>query len=125
MIMYDAGADQREKISGRNYFGSDKYVAGMDGDEYKVKHEAKNIICPIQVPGAVILETRCNGVIILNSIIAVLVGGVLVMRRFGSVIGIFFEQSLSLWSTKVLILQTSIKTYLASSSPSSYYLLYS
>lgn len=62
IMMYNSGADVREKISGMNYFGSDEFVAGVAGGEYLAKHGAKNIICHIQVPGAVNLETRCKGV---------------------------------------------------------------
>lgn len=62
IMMYNAGAEQREAISGMNYFGSDEYVAGVAGGEYLAKHGAKNIICHIQVPGAVNLEARCKGV---------------------------------------------------------------
>ena len=62
IMMYNAGADHREEISGMNYFGSDEYVAGVAGGEYMAKHGAKNIICHIQVPGAVNLEARCKGV---------------------------------------------------------------
>lgn len=62
IMMYNAGAEHREAISGMNYFGSDEYVAGVAGGEYLAKHGAKNIICHIQVPGAINLETRCKGV---------------------------------------------------------------
>lgn len=62
IMMYNSGADVRESISGMNYFGSDEYVAGVAGGEYLAKHGAKNIICHIQIPGAVNLETRCKGV---------------------------------------------------------------
>ena len=62
IMMYNAGAEHRETISGMNYFGSDEYVAGVAGGEYLAKHGAKNIICHIQVPGAVNLEARCKGV---------------------------------------------------------------
>jgi simple sugar transport system substrate-binding protein len=62
IMMYNAGAEHRESVSGMNYFGSDEYVAGVAGGEYLAKHGAKNIICHIQIPGAVNLETRCKGV---------------------------------------------------------------
>jgi simple sugar transport system substrate-binding protein len=62
IMMYNAGAEHREDISGMNYFGSDEYIAGVAGGEYMAKHGAKNIICHIQVPGAVNLEARCKGV---------------------------------------------------------------
>ena len=62
IMMYNAGAEHRESVSGMNYFGSDEYIAGVAGGEYLAKHGAKNIICHIQVPGAVNLESRCKGV---------------------------------------------------------------
>jgi simple sugar transport system substrate-binding protein len=62
IMMYNSGADVRESISGMNYFGSDEYVAGVAGGEYLAKKGAKHIICHIQIPGAVNLETRCKGV---------------------------------------------------------------
>ena len=62
IMMYNAGADHKDEVSGINYFGSDEYVAGVAGGEYLAKHGAKNIICHIQVPGAVNLESRCKGV---------------------------------------------------------------
>lgn len=45
-----------------NYFGTDEVVAGEAGGKYFAEHGAKNILCVIHVPGAVNLETRCNGV---------------------------------------------------------------
>lgn len=62
IMMYNSGAEHRESVSGMNYFGSDEYVAGVAGGEYLAKKGAKKIICHIQVPGAVNLETRCKGV---------------------------------------------------------------
>ena len=62
IMMYNAGAEHREAVSGMNYFGSDEYVAGVAGGEYLAKNGAKKIICHIQVPGAVNLEARCKGV---------------------------------------------------------------
>jgi simple sugar transport system substrate-binding protein len=62
IMMYNSGAQVKNDISGINYFGSDEKVAGVAGGEYLAKHGAKKIICHIQVPGAVNLETRCDGV---------------------------------------------------------------
>ncbi|MEZ5478667.1 MAG: substrate-binding domain-containing protein [Thiolinea sp.] len=62
IMMYNAGAEHKESVKGINYFGSDEYVAGVAGGEYMAKNGAKNIICHIQVPGAVNLEARCKGV---------------------------------------------------------------
>src|SRR5215470_17746930 len=62
IMMYNAGAEHKESVKGINYFGSDEYVAGVAGGEYLAKHGAKKIICHIQVPGAINLETRCKGV---------------------------------------------------------------
>lgn len=62
IMMYNAGAEHKESVSGINYFGSDEYVAGVAGGEYMATNGAKNIICHIQVPGAVNLEARCKGV---------------------------------------------------------------
>lgn len=62
IMMYNSGAPVKDDISGINYFGSDEYVAGVAGGEYMAENGAKNIICHIQVPGAVNLESRCKGV---------------------------------------------------------------
>ena len=62
IMMYNSGAPVKDDISGINYFGSDEHVAGVAGGEYLAKKGAKNIICHIQVPGAVNLEARCAGV---------------------------------------------------------------
>ena len=62
IMMYNSGAPVKDDISGLNYFGSDEHVAGVAGGEYLAKNGAKNIICHIQVPGAVNLEARCAGV---------------------------------------------------------------
>ena len=62
IMMYNSGAPVKDDISGLNYFGSDEFVAGVAGGEYLARNGAKKIICHIQVPGAVNLETRCAGV---------------------------------------------------------------
>lgn len=54
-----AGPDDQIAI---NYFGTDEKVAGVAGGQYLAKNGAKNVLCVIHVPGAVNLETRCNGV---------------------------------------------------------------
>ena len=62
IIMYNAGAEFMEELGAQNYFGSDEYVAGVAGGKYMVGKGAKHILCHIQTPGAVNLETRCKGV---------------------------------------------------------------
>ncbi|MEZ5670110.1 MAG: substrate-binding domain-containing protein [Alphaproteobacteria bacterium] len=62
IMMYNSGADVKDDIHGLNYFGSDEYVAGVAGGEYLAQNGATKILCHIQVPGAVNLETRCDGV---------------------------------------------------------------
>ena len=62
IMMYNSGADVKDDVSGVNYFGSDEYVAGEAGGAYMAQNGAKKILCHIQVPGAVNLETRCKGV---------------------------------------------------------------
>lgn len=62
IMMYNAGAEFREKVSGLNYFGSDEFVAGQAAGAYMAKASAKHILCHIQTPGAVNLESRCKGV---------------------------------------------------------------
>ena len=62
IMMYNAGAENIEKVSGLNYFGSDEYVAGKAAGEYMAKAGAKHVLCHIQLPGAVNLEGRCKGV---------------------------------------------------------------
>lgn len=64
IMMYNSGgvADIKDPISGINYFGSDEKVAGVAGGTYFGKAGAKHVLCVIQVPGAVNLETRCAGV---------------------------------------------------------------
>jgi simple sugar transport system substrate-binding protein len=63
IMMYNSGRDVKEQIEGINYFGSDEMVAGVAGGEYLAKKGAKKILCHIHVPGAVNLETRCDGVV--------------------------------------------------------------
>ncbi|PRY82907.1 substrate-binding domain-containing protein [Donghicola tyrosinivorans] len=63
IMMYNSGADVKDDISGINYFGSDEFVAGEAGGKYLAEQGAKKILCHIHVPGAVNLETRCDGVV--------------------------------------------------------------
>jgi simple sugar transport system substrate-binding protein len=62
IMMYNAGPEVKDEISGINYFGSDEYVAGEAGGAYLAERGATRILCHIHVPGAVNLETRCDGV---------------------------------------------------------------
>ena len=62
MLYNTIGGDgDKDKIGAFNYFGTDEFLAGQRGGEYFAKAGAKKILCVIQVPGAVNLETRCNG----------------------------------------------------------------
>lgn len=63
IMQYNAGQDVKADLSAVNYFGSDEYVAGVAGGKYLAEQGAKHILCHIQVPGAVNLEARCEGVI--------------------------------------------------------------
>lgn len=62
IMMYNSGQDVKEDVHGVNYFGSDEFVAGQAGGAYMAKNGAKKILCHIQIPGAINLETRCEGV---------------------------------------------------------------
>lgn len=62
IMMFNSGADVKDDVKGINYFGSDEFVAGEAGGAYMAQNGANKILCHIQVPGAVNLETRCKGV---------------------------------------------------------------
>lgn len=62
IMMYNSGQQVKEDIKGLNYFGSDEFEAGKAGGAYMAQNGAKKILCHIQVPGAINLETRCKGV---------------------------------------------------------------
>lgn len=62
IMVYNSGAEHREAVSGLNYFGADDRVAGVAGGEYLAARGARKILCHIHVPGAVNLESRCDGV---------------------------------------------------------------
>jgi simple sugar transport system substrate-binding protein len=62
IMMYNSGQSVKEDVNGVNYFGSDEYVAGFEGGKYMVENGATKILCHIQTPGAINLETRCKGV---------------------------------------------------------------
>ncbi len=59
---FNAGQGEMDKYGALNYFGSDEYLAGVAGGRYMADNGAKKIMCHIQNPGAVNLETRCKGV---------------------------------------------------------------
>jgi simple sugar transport system substrate-binding protein len=62
MLYNTIGGDgDKDKIGAYNYFGTDEKLAGVRGGEYLAKAGSKKMLCVIQVPGAVNLETRCNG----------------------------------------------------------------
>ena len=62
IMQYNSGQQVKEDIKGLNYFGSDEFVAGEAGGAYLAQQSASKILCHIQVPGAINLETRCEGV---------------------------------------------------------------
>ncbi|MGB0659090.1 MAG: substrate-binding domain-containing protein [Mangrovicoccus sp.] len=62
IMQYNAGQGVKDELGAINYFGSDEYVAGEAGGAYLAGLGAKHILCHIQVPGAVNLEARCEGV---------------------------------------------------------------
>lgn len=62
IMSFNAGQDVMGDYGALNYFGSDEYIAGKEGGKYLATHGAKKILCHIQNPGAVNLETRCKGV---------------------------------------------------------------
>ena len=62
IMMYNSGQQVEDDVGALNYFGSDEFVAGEEGGRYLAEQGAKHILCHIQVPGAVNLETRCEGV---------------------------------------------------------------
>ena len=59
---FNAGQGEMGNYGALNYFGSDEYLAGVAGGKYLAGKGAKKIMCHIQNPGAVNLETRCKGV---------------------------------------------------------------
>lgn len=62
IMIYNSGSEHQDAVQGINYFGADDRVAGVAGGEYMAKNGAKKILCHIHVPGAVNLESRCDGV---------------------------------------------------------------
>ena len=62
IMSFNAGQEHMGEYDALNYFGSDEYIAGVEGGKYLASKGAKKILCHIQNPGAVNLETRCKGV---------------------------------------------------------------
>jgi simple sugar transport system substrate-binding protein len=62
VMSFNAGQSEMDQYGALNYFGSDEYIAGVEGGKYLASKGAKKILCHIQNPGAVNLETRCKGV---------------------------------------------------------------
>ncbi len=62
VTMFNAGQAHMEELDALNYFGSDEYIAGVAGGEYLAQQGAQHILCHIQIPGAINLENRCQGV---------------------------------------------------------------
>jgi simple sugar transport system substrate-binding protein len=63
IMSFNAGQEEMGNYGALNYFGSDEYLAGVAGGKYLAKNGATQIMCHIQNPGAVNLETRCKGVV--------------------------------------------------------------
>ncbi len=61
-MSFNAGQEHMGEYDALNYFGSDEYIAGVEGGKYLASKGGKKILCHIQNPGAVNLETRCKGV---------------------------------------------------------------
>ena len=61
IMEYNSGYQVKDEIGALNYIGSDEYEAGFGGGKYLAEKGAKHILCHIQVPGAINLETRCEG----------------------------------------------------------------
>ncbi len=62
VTLLNGGGDSLEESRALNYFGSDEYVAGVAGGKYLANNGSKHILCHIQIPGTVNLESRCKGV---------------------------------------------------------------
>lgn len=62
IMQYNSGLPVKDDIHAINYFGSDEYAAGYGGGKYMAENGATHILCHIQVPGAINLEQRCQGV---------------------------------------------------------------
>lgn len=62
IMSFNAGQAEMDEYGALNYFGSDEYLAGVAGGKYLAENGASKIMCHIQNPGAVNLETRCKGV---------------------------------------------------------------
>ncbi len=59
---FNAGQSEMGNYDALNYFGSDEYLAGVAGGKYLAENGATRIMCHIQNPGAINLETRGRGV---------------------------------------------------------------
>lgn len=62
IMQYNSGLPVKADIGAINYFGSDEYAAGFGGGKYMAENGATHILCHIQIPGAINLEQRCQGV---------------------------------------------------------------
>lgn len=62
IMAFNAGLTEMDNYGALNYFGSDEYLAGVAGGKYLAEHGATRILCHVQTPGSINLETRCNGV---------------------------------------------------------------
>ena len=62
IMQYNSGLPVKDEINAVNYFGSDEYAAGFGGGAYMAEQGATHILCHIQMPGAINLEQRCQGV---------------------------------------------------------------
>ncbi|MBL4626561.1 MAG: substrate-binding domain-containing protein [Roseicyclus sp.] len=62
IMAFNAGQSEMAEYGALNYFGSDEYLAGVAGGRYLAENGATHILCHIQTPGSINLETRCEGV---------------------------------------------------------------
>ena len=62
VTLLNGGGASLDESGALNYFGSDEYVAGVAGGKYLAENGSKHILCHIQIPGTVNLESRCKGV---------------------------------------------------------------
>jgi len=62
IVMFNAGANDWEKLNALMYFGQDESLAGQTAGERLAKDGAKKVLCVLQAQGQSQLEARCNGV---------------------------------------------------------------
>ena len=62
VVALNAGLDQYQQLGALMYFGSDEAIAGEAGGKRLAALGAKHVLCPIQAPGVISLDTRCAGI---------------------------------------------------------------